>query len=110
MPNDIRAVKQDVKQQGTAEKIIYTITTGPWQADPSNPGSPTNVSAAATDLSDDSPVTGTLFPTNSPSVAADVITLSPLQAVTAGKTYKIEVTFTVDSNVLLTYFLIRGVA
>ncbi len=110
MPNDIRAAKEGVKKQGAGEEAIYFFPTGPWQTDPDNPGSPTTVSVTATDLSNDNDVTTTLFPTNEPSVATDVITLSPLKSVTAGVTYKIEVTFTVDSNILIFYFLIRGVA
>ena len=94
---DILQVQEGVQYQGKDETIVYKITT-------TNLGStPTNVSVKAYDQLDKSDVTSTVFPTNSPSVSGDVITLSPLKSLTAGRTYHIEILFTISTNIFEPY-------
>ncbi len=59
------------------------------------------------DLADEADVTSTVMPTNSPSVASDVITLSALKLLTLGSSYRVEVKFDADSNTWETYFIVK---
>lgn len=97
-----REAKEGVQGQGAEERIAYTITTTPWG------GTPTSVSAKAFDVTAGkrTDVTSTVFPTNSPSVAGDVITLSLLRALTVGHRYRVEVQFTSAGNLLEPYFFV----
>lgn len=98
---NIREVKEGVLYQGADESLAYNITTTPWGS------SPTSQSAKAYDELDDTDVTSTVFPTNSPSVAGDVITLSPLKALTVDHSYRIEVKFTdSDSDIWEAKFIV----
>jgi len=91
--------------QSADEEISYSITTTPWGS------SPTSVAVVAYDVdAGNTAVTTTVFPTNSPSVLGDVITLSPLKALTKGKTYRIEVKFTCGANKFEPYFYVRCVS
>ncbi len=91
MTDDTRKIF-DVRQ-GVDEEIVYQFDTTNWGT------SPTSISAVAKDDSDKSDQTGTVFPTNSPSASNDVISLSPLKALTSGIYYRIEVKFTAGGNI-----------
>ena len=101
---NIRAVKEGTLYQGADESLAYNITTTPWGS------SPTSQSAKAYDQSVNLDVTDTVFPTNSPQVSGDVITLSLLTALTVDHSYRIEVKFTDgDSNIWELYFIVNCV-
>lgn len=89
-------------EQGADEEIIYTITTTNWVS------SPTNTSVKAYDTTqDDEDVTTTVFPTNTPTEASDVITLSELKSLTINHSYRIEVKFAVGGQVFENYGIVN---
>jgi len=98
----IHEVAEGIQTQGADESIGYKITTTVWGS------TPTSVSAKAYDESSaDRDVTATVFPTNTPSVAGDVITLDALVSLTAHHTYRIEVKFTSGGNIYECYFRVH---
>ena len=90
---NIWEVKEGVRYVLATEKKAFSITTTPVGS------SPTSQSVKAYDESVDADVTDTVYPTNSPTVSGDVITLSLFRGdkATAGHKYRVEVYFT-DSN------------
>src|SRR4030042_941921 len=96
-------VVEGVQEQTSTEEIIYSITTTNWVS------TPASVAAVAYREGDETVVTSTVFPTNSPTVAGDVITLSPLKSLTRGYTYRIEVKFTSGGNIFECYFRVKCV-
>ena len=101
----IREVKEGIQIQGVDEKIAYKITTTPWAS------SPTSIVPKVYDVTVDgtrTDVTTTVMPSGSASATGDVITLPLLQALTYGKTYRVEVQFTVSGNVFEPYFLVKA--
>ena len=99
-----REIAEGQMIQGADEEIIYTLTTTNWGSSPTSP------SVVVFDISDNSrtDVTTTVMPTNSPSVSNDVITLSPLKSLTAGKKYRVEVKFTIGSSIFETYAIVNA--
>lgn len=97
-----REVAQGTQVQGTDERIAYSLTTTPWGS------APTAVAAVVYDVTGGgrTDVTSTVMPINGPGVAGDVITLSLLRNLTAGSTYRVEVTFTSGGNVFEPYFYV----
>lgn len=91
-------VVEGAQQQSADEEIIYALTTTNWGSTPSS------VSVKAFQEPANTDVTTTVFPTNTPTVSGDIITLSPLKALTKGKTYRIEIKFTSGSNIFEAYF------
>ena len=81
--------------QGEDEVISYYFSSTPWGTNP------TNVSVVVFDITDATSkndwqdVTTTVLPVNTPDITDDVITLSPLQALTDAHIYRVEVAFTV---------------
>ena len=101
----IREVKEGTQYQGADEELSYQITTTNWGSSPSS-----SSAKAYDENNNDSDVTSTVFPTNSPSESGDVITLSPLKSLTVDHSYRIEVKFTDgDSNIWETFFIVKGV-
>ena len=99
---DIREVVEGTQVQGEDEEVIYSVDTSNWG------GTPTSPSVKVYDA-DGTDVTGDKMPTNSPSVATDTITLSPLKLLTAGVQYRVEVKFTSSGNVLECYFYVNAI-
>jgi len=95
------AIQQGIQTQSPRESIAYTVTTTNWASSPTSPV----VTAYTEDPWED--VTSTVYPTNSPSVSGDVITLSVLTALTLGMTYRIYVQFTVTTNTYETFFRVK---
>lgn len=94
--------KESPLEQGAAEEIVYTITTTNWIS------SPTNTVVAVYDTGqDDLDVTTTVMPTNSPTEASDVITLSELKSLTIDHSYRIEVLWEVGTAVYECYFIVN---
>lgn len=103
-----RHVQESPVTQGEDEIISYQLTTTPWGS------SPTSITVVVFDItdadevSDWTNVTSTVMPVNSPSVAGDVITLSPLKFLTDGNIYRIEIRFTCSGNTFEAYVLVIG--
>ena len=97
----ILEVQEGLQYQTSDEQLAYSITTTNWVSSPTSP------SVVAFDINTGETVTTTVFPTNSPSVNGDVISLSLLKSLSKGHTYRIEVKFTVGSNVYECYFLVK---
>ena len=91
-------VAEETKYMSADEELAYQITTTNWASSPTSP------TVVAVDETTGETVTTTVFPTNSPSVSGDVISLSLLKALVKGHTYRIEVKFTVSSNVYECFF------
>ncbi len=98
---EILEIAEGLLYQSADEQLAYNITTTNWVSDPTSP------TVVAYDESGETVVTSTVFPTNSPSVSGDVITLSLLKALTKNHTYRIEVKFTVGSNVWECFFRVK---
>ncbi len=96
-------VVEGIQEQSSTEELIYSITTTPLGSSPSSVVVVAYLEGPETD------VTSTVFPTNSPSVVGDVITLSPMKALTKGNTYRVEVKFTSGSNKWEPYFRVKCV-
>ena len=94
----INEIAEGLLEQSATEQAAYKITTTNWASTPASPV------VIATDETSGEVVTSTVFPTNSPSAAGDVITLSLLRALTKQHTYRIEVSFTSGGNTYECYF------
>lgn len=103
-----REVKESPLTQGKDETVSYELTTTPWGSSPSSPvvtiidvtnGGYTALTPAQMAV---------VMPVNNPTVAGDVITLSPLLGLTVGKSYRVEVQFTTGGQVLEPYFIVIG--
>jgi len=89
---NIWEVKEGVQQQLSTESKCYTVDT-------TNVGdSPANSSVTVYDESVDENVTNTVMSTNSPSESDNVITLSPLESLTEGHAYRVEVSFEIGTS------------
>ena len=94
-----REVKEGVQLQGEDEKVTYSITSTPWGSSPASV-----VMVVKDDDGDD--VTDDVT-SGSTSVSGDVITLKPIDALTAGMRYRVEVQFTAGAGAPFeTYFFI----
>ena len=91
MNSQTRRIKESPIYQGADEQIVYTITTTPWDSSPTSPAVVLK-NSAGTDVS------GTSL-TGSPSVNGDVITTPVVHSLTIGEIYRLEIKFTVGSNI-----------
>ncbi len=96
-------VQEGVRIQHTGEEIIRTVDFDPATTE-STVTSPVVVVIQEDDGTD---VTSTVMPTNTPSVATLVVTLSALTALTAGKSYRVEVKVTAGGNTLVSIHRVR---
>ena len=96
-------VKEGIQYQGIDEQLAYQITTTGWASSPTSPSV-----VAYDETAGNSNVTSTVFPTNSPTASGDVISLSLLKSLIRGHIYRIEVKFTVGSNIYECYFRVEG--
>lgn len=96
-------VVEGLQYQTSSEEIPYSITTTNWGS------SPGTISAVVYDTLSGADVTSTVMPTNTPSAGGDVITLSPLKLLTAGRTYRVEVKFTTGSTIWECFFRVTCV-
>lgn len=103
-----RYVQESPITQGEDEIVSYVFTTTPWGS------APTGVTVVVFDITGAISVanwvnvTSTVMPVNSPSVAGDVITLSPLKLLTDAHIYRIEIKFTSAGNTFEAYILVIG--
>jgi hypothetical protein len=100
MTPNVREATESPLYQGVDEIIVYTLDVSAVGSSPTSPA--VVVKDAGAD------VTVTVMPVNSPSVAGNVITLSPLKLLTAGRTYRVEVKYTLAGNTLENYFIVKG--
>ena len=91
-------VAEGLQYQSSDERLPYQITTT------NRVSSPTSPTVVAYDETDESDVTSTVYPSNSPSANGDVITLSLLRDLTKGRIYRIEVKFSVGSTIYECFF------
>lgn len=105
MATNRREVIEGVQYQGEDEVIAYTVDVG---AIAEALGSPP--ASVAVVVKDDrgAVVTATVMPVNTPSVAGNVISLSPLRSLTAGVLYRVEAGYTIGGNVLESYFYVQA--
>lgn len=99
--SDILEVAEGTRYQTSDETRVYTITTTNLVSNP------TSTSVKVYDESVDEEVTSTVMPSGSHSESGDVITLKPLTSLTATHSYRVEVKFTVSSNIFERYFRVR---
>ena len=102
MPDTLQVV-QETQRQASAEEIAYTRDTDNYPGS----GNPTNASATVFDVSNESDVTGTVMPTGSVSISTTVVTLKPLKLLTVGRTYRVQVKFTKNTNVWEPNFMVH---
>lgn len=102
MADNIREVAEGRQYQGEDESISYTLDVSAVGS------SPSSVSVVVKEAFTGTAVTATVMPTNSPTVASNIITLSPLKLLTAGVLYRVEVKYTVSGNILENYFEVMG--
>ncbi len=95
-----REVWEGAQFQGVDEKIAYTL-------DVSRLGTPSSPVIVVKDEAGDD-VTTAVMPVNVPTLQGDRILLSPLYGLTAGVRYRVEVKYTIDGNVLESYFYVQG--
>ena len=96
----ILEVTEGIQFQSADESLAYQITTTNWVSSPSSP------TFKVYDESVDEDVTSTVCPGSS-SEALNVITLPLLTALTVDHSYRIEVKFTVGSNIWECFFRVR---
>ena len=101
---DILEIGEGIKYQSSDEKKTYKITTTNVESAPTSP------SAIVYDENDnDTVVTSTVMPAGTHTASGDVITLKPLTALTEGHSYRVEVLFTVGSNIHECWFRVACV-
>lgn len=96
-------VQEGVRIQHTDEEIVRTVDFDPATTE----ASVTSPSVKVIQEDDGTDVTSTVMPTNSPSASTLVVTLSILKLLTAGKSYRVEVTVTAGSNKLVSIHRVR---
>ncbi len=99
----ILEVQEGVRIQHTDEEVIRTVDFDPATTEAS-------VSSPVVKViqeSDGSDVTSAVMPTNSPTAATLVVTLSLLKSLTAGESYRVEVLVTAGSNKLVSVHRVR---
>lgn len=101
---NVREVAEGTQYQGEDESIAYTLNVSAIGS------SPSSVSAVVKSVAGSvmTVVTATVMPTNVPTVDGNVITLSPLTALTAGVLYRVEVKYSIDGNILENYFNVQA--
>lgn len=97
-----REVQEGKQYQGVDESIAYTLDVSAVGS------SPSSVAVVVKDVTNTATVTATVMPTGSASVSGNVITLPALKLLTAGILYRVEVKYTISSNILESYFYVQG--
>ena len=104
MSNNVLEIAEGIQYQTADEELAYSITTTNWVSSPTSP------TVKVYDESVDEDVTSTVMTGGDPGApAGDVITLSLLKDLTVDHSYRIEVQFTVGSNVYECFFRVRCV-
>lgn len=90
-------VIEGIQEQHPDEVVVRTVDFA-VQTEAASVSSPV---VTAYDEEDESDVTSTVFPTNSPTASGTVVTLSALRALTEGRIYRIEVKCSDGTNTLV---------
>ena len=99
---DILEIAEGILYQSSSETKVYSITTTNVASSPTSP------TAVVYDESDnDTDVSATVMPSGAHSASGDVITLKPLTALTKRHSYRVEVVFTVGSNIHEFWFVVK---
>lgn len=101
---NVREVTEGTQYQGEDERIAYTLDVSDVGIDPTN----VVVSVYQVDGLTFTDVESTVMPANSPTVDGNIITLSLLRNLTRGKTYRVEVRFTITGNIFEHYIPVVG--
>jgi len=101
MSNILECV-EGTQYQSSDETLAYQITTTNWVSSPTNP-----TAVVYDENNNDANVSSTVMPSGSHSASGDVITLKALTALTEGHSYRIEVKFSVSSNIYEFFFRVR---
>lgn len=96
-----REIIEGAQHQGKDESIVYSLDTTNWGA------SPGSLSMVVIDTSTDADVTAVVT-TGSVTAVGNIITLKTLTSLTSGITYRVEVKFTIGSNIFEAYFYVIG--
>lgn len=106
--SNILEVSEKLQYQSPDERLAYTITTTNWVSSPTSTAVVAYDEAGETDVTSSGGSTGSgVFPSNSPSESGDIITLDLLRDLVKGHTYRIEVKFTVSSNIYECFFRVK---
>lgn len=97
-----REVLEGKQYQGVDESIAYTLDVSAVGS------SPSSIAVVVKDVTNGTTVTATVMPTGSSSVSGNVITLPALKLLTAGILYRVEVKYTINGNILESYFYVQG--
>lgn len=101
----VREIKNGRQEQGADEEIVYTLTVPSTWGVPT--GTPTVTAYSVSGYETYTDVTSTLFPSGTPSIAGQVITLPVCKGMTVNTTYRIEVKFsTTGGSIFEPYALI----
>lgn len=92
-PLSILEVAEAVQEQWASEVITYGLDVSRWGDGPTEPSGQVYEWDASTRAWEE--VTSTVMPSGTITVTDNVITLKPLQSLTAGKYYLLLVTFTI---------------
>ena len=93
-------VAEGTQDQTSDEELAYKITTTNWVSSPTSP------TVVVYDHHSNADVTANVGAVTA-SAAADVITLSVLKDLTKGHWYRVEVKWTVGSNIWECYFIVK---
>jgi len=94
-------VLEGLQYQTSTEILSWSIDTTNVVSSPSSPA------CVVYDEETETDVTSTVMPTNSPSATLNIITLSPLRALTRGRTYRIKVSWVVGSSTYERFFRVK---
>jgi hypothetical protein len=97
MSDDEREITEGIQFQGADEIVIYALTVSNWGTTLA-----TADGVKVFDITDGArtDVTTTVMPVTTMTVSGNKITFSPLKLLTAGRTYRLEVLFTIDGQKL----------
>jgi len=100
--SDKRQVAEGLQYQGVDEQVYYVLDVSNYGDDP------TDVTVVVKDMSAGGKAVTDDVTTGSALVSDNEITLPKIHGLTAGHIYRVEVKFTISSNVLEPYFYIKA--
>ena len=101
-PNpNVRQIQQSPLYQGIGESIAWPVDVSAWVSGPTSPV------VKIYRASDNEDLTSTLLP-GAATVSGDVITCPLLSGLTLGVKYRLEVKFTVGSNIFVAWAWVWG--
>ena len=107
MPSILEVV-EGLREQGSDERLAYSITTTEWGSSPTSPTVVAYDESGYTDVTSTGGSTGSgVYPSGSPSGSGDKILLPLLRDLQPGHTYRIEIKFTIGSNVWEGHFRVK---